>query len=772
MVPIFRREAVGRKAHMRANPLLRKVPHRTEPDTIACGRPFPFPCAPMSPYPERPDDEPLARLAARLGLALELRQPDGTTLRVADPALRTLVEALGYEAETDTQVTASLARFETVDLPLITPVRLMTRSSIGAQELDVNLGTAGAHEVSWTLDLRTEDGTRSSHHGHAPLHGSTRFAVPYPQSAPLGYHELALTVTTGNQRWFGEQRWIVVPDACYAINEVLGPDCAFGVNIHLHSLRSKRGWGIGDLTDLRLLSLSLAAAGADFVALGPLHALPNHWPEINPYAPTSRLFGNPISIDVEAVPELAECHDSRSWLGSKRTRGKLEALRSSKLIDYDTVGSLKMQALRRLHRHFLRHHRRRDTPRGCAFEAFRAHQGPLLDAYAVFCAMGDLMRAAEGQPDWRCWPEPYQRPDSTAVRDFAEVHGELVDFHRYVQFELDRQLGITAVAAREAGMRIGITHELAMGSTGGGFDTWAFRELFAFEVDLGHPVGPLRPDGGRWALPPLIPDRLHADGYGYWSRLLRNAFRHAGGLRIDHILGLMRQRWIPRSMPDEAGTDLHPRSFDLFGILAHESRRAQAIVIGETLGHNTARLSETLDRWRIISTQAGEFGDLPSTEGPQTQTSSLVLAMARARDQPPLAAWWTGRDLALRQEFGHLETDREHTEAEVARAHARTAWVQRLVASGLIKAGPDAPAYSDLVRAINAALARTSARLVGVWMDDLLAEVEPAYLLDVPPERFPSWCRRAARPFATALADPDISTALRAARRPPMVPPR
>src|SRR5690606_6446966 len=263
----------------------------------------------------------------------------------------------------------------------------------------------------------------------------------------------------------------------------------------------------------------------------------------------------------------------------------LESLRSGPEVPYEAAAMLQQPLLRMLHESFRCIHRDRGTARGEAYRRYLEEMGPSLDDFALFLALDARTAAEEGHPLWfRHWPNGLGVADSAAVSAAREALSEQVDFHRWVQFELDRQLAAAAASASDGGMRIGLYQDLAIGTSGGGSDVWAFDDIFTPGVSIGAPPDSLAPQGQDWGLPPLDPIRLREHGFEYWRLLLRTAFRHTGALRIDHVLGLVRQFWIPHGSDGSGGGYVRFPAEEMLGILALESTRARALVVGEDLG--------------------------------------------------------------------------------------------------------------------------------------------------------------------------------------------
>ncbi|GAG38255.1 unnamed protein product, partial [marine sediment metagenome] len=242
------------------------------------------------------------------------------------------------------------------------------------------------------------------------------------------------------------------------------------------------------------------------------------------------------------MPELESCAPARERIASPEFSRALDRLRAATDLDYEQVMRTKQEVLALLHRSFAVQHREQPTPRGRAYQRYLERGGSALRDFATFLALAEHLSPTPGEPGWRRWPARYRSPDSAAVQRFRQEHRESVDFHRWLQFELDRQLSEAAGAARDSGLPIGIYADLAIGSSAGGSDSWAFPDLFAEAANVGAPPDDFAKGGQDWGFPPIDPHRLRAQSYAYWIQMLRASFAHAGALRIDHIMGLFRLR--------------------------------------------------------------------------------------------------------------------------------------------------------------------------------------------------------------------------------------
>jgi 4-alpha-glucanotransferase len=334
-----------------------------------------------------------------------------------------------------------------------------------------------------------------------------------------------------------------------------------------------------------------------------------------------------------------------------------------------------------------------------------------------------------------------------------------VDFHRWLQFELDRQLAAAAARGHEGGMPLGLYQDLAIGTSPAGSDPWAFPEIFLRGVSVGAPPDEYARMGQNWGLPPLDPRRLAESGYDYFVRLVRSGLRHAGALRIDHVLGFFRQFWIPEGMPGSEGAYVAFPTDDLFGILALESTRAGALVVGEDLGTVPPQVPGVLQRWGVLSSRVMQFerGENGSYRG-ASQYPALALATADTHDMATLEGFWSGHDVGLRARVGLMEEWQLH-DASNWRAHERWELVRMLRGEGVLAHDRD-PSPLEVRAAVHRFLRRTPSWLVGLSLEDLVGEVEPVNMPGVPQERFASWTRRLSVPLEELDTRDDVRAAV------------
>jgi 4-alpha-glucanotransferase len=513
-------------------------------------------------------------------------------------------------------------------------------------------------EVDEPAELTLEDG--------AVMRVTDRF----PADLPTGYHRLRL------ERDGHESRLVVAPRRCHLPEGTR----LWGWAAQLYAARSRQSWGIGDLADLRRLAEWSASLGAGMLLINPLSAPTPVAPlQPSPYYPSSRRFRNPLFLRVEEVPGAASAR-----IDLERTAEAGRALNEARRIDRDAVWKLKSEALDRVWSTF---------GGDQAFERYRREQGTALREFATFCALAERHGAG-----WQRWPENYRRPSSSGVTRFAGEQARRVGFHEWLQWCLDEQLARAAPALR-------LMQDLPIGVDPGGADAWAWQDVLTTEASVGAPPDRYNADGQDWGLPPFVPHRLAAAGYEPFTQTIRAALRHAGGLRIDHVMGLFRLFWVPRGRTPHQGAYVRYPADDLLGIVALESQRARAIVVGEDLGTVEAGVRERLADHAVLSYRVVLFEPNPPARYPE-----LALAAVSTHDLPTIAGIWTGADV--------------EAQAAMGRAPDRGAYEEmrhRLrVTAGL----PDDAPVDEMIARVHAGLGQAPSRVVTATLDDALAVAE------------------------------------------------
>ncbi len=507
--------------------------------------------------------------------------------------------------------------------------------------------------------------------------------------------------------------------SCY-IPDYLQDATCWGITLQLYELRSARNWGIGDFADLKTFCIMAGRAGADFVGLNPLHALFTSEPDrCSPFAPSNRLFLNPLYI----APDLLEPDIASSDDESER-----ESLRRDGMVDYAAVGGLKMKALRAI---FLR----RRAADATELEAFTAEGGLNLRRHAIFEALSSEMKRRGFGAGWKSWPLAYQDPEAGDVAAFEAGAEAEIAFHVWLQWIARRQLAEAAEAGREAGLRIGLYLDLAVGEAPDGSATWSNLSDYLKSVTIGAPPDVFSTQGQSWGLAALSPRRLEASDDNAFSRLVDAAMKIGGAIRIDHAMALRQLFLIPEGFDASDGAYVEYPIGRLINRLAAASQAQRTIVIGEDLGVVPDGFRETMEQASILSYRILYFEQ--DTEGfiaPQAYPP-LSLACTSTHDLPTLAGWWRGRDIDLRETFGLVD--------EVSSIDHRTARQgERARLADAIGIGSE-PSLDDLVVAAYRFMAQTSSKLVAVRLADLAGEAEPTNLPGTS-NSYPNWQRKLA----------------------------
>jgi 4-alpha-glucanotransferase len=370
--------------------------------------------------------------------------------------------------------------------------------------------------------------------------------------------------------------------------------------------------------------------------------------------------------------------------------------------------------------------------------------------------------AEEHGADWSQWPSELRDATSSAVASAATRLATRVDYHRWLQFETDRQLGEACGAARDAGMRIGLYQDLAIGTAPSGADTWVFPELFVRRASIGAPPDPYSATGQQWGLPPLDPRVLRANGYRYFIDLIQSGFRHAGALRIDHAMGLFRLYWIPEGRSGVDGAYVRYPANDLLGIVALESVRNRGIVVGEDLGTVPPDVPPALAKWGVLSSKVLYFErGWHGSFNPASSYPKLSLATANTHDMASIAGFWQGRDIDVRRDVGLITSEDDLQRARSDRETDRMQLLRRLADEQVLPESPVPPTSIELRAAVHGFLCRTPAQLVGLSLDDVAGETDPVNVPGVGPDKFPSWTRKMRDPLEVIMASEESTLALR-----------
>jgi 4-alpha-glucanotransferase len=658
-------------------------------------------------FDQSPPSPALAELAHAYDVSTEFWDWQGRHVLVPSGTIRAVLAALDVPAADDEEAEAALADVRDRPWRSVLPAIVVTRQG-SATQVRVHVDDGDPVQV-WTeletggrTDARQVEAWVPSRWIDGRLVGEACFEIG--DQLPTGWHRLVAETPRGTAL----APLVVTPDRL-ALPPVLSDRRAWGFMTQLYSVRSSRSWGIGDLADLaELAGWSGADLGADFVLVNPLNAAEPVPPmEPSPYLPTTRRFANPVYIRVEDIREIAYMPSAERQLLEWHA-DDAHLLNGSERIDRDRAWEIKRAALEIVHR------LPRTAARQRAYDDYRAQMGQGLTDFATWCALAE----DHGLPSTQ-WPAGLEDPLSTEVALERQRLAERVDFHCWLQWVADEQLDYAQRTAKAAGMGLGIVHDIPVGVHPQGADAWSLARSLAQGVQVGAPPDSFNQQGQNWSQPPLRPDRLQELAYAPYRDMLRTILRNAGGVRIDHALGLFRLWWVPEGRPANEGTYVRYDHEALVGILALEAERAGAVVIGEDLG--------TVEPWvRDYLRDRGIFGtsilwfeqDDEHRPLPPERWRELCLATVTTHDLPPTAGYLAGEHIRVRDELGLLTRPVEEERAEDERSRAEM--VALLRRRGLLQDGAGVRAT---VEALHRLIAWTPARLIGVALPDAVGDV-------------------------------------------------
>lgn len=638
----------------------------------------------------------LAALAEAYGVATSYQDWADERVDVAPETVVQVLAALGADASTPAAATASLAEHR----------QAAARRAL-APTVVATAGRSRWIEVGRAPDVRltAEDGSDRT----LPVQGG---AVLLPGDLDPGWYELAV----GDQR----SALVVAPERL----ATAGGARAWGWMPQLYSLPGAGSWGMGDYADLADLVHWCGADGAGVVLCNPLHAVtPVHPVEDSPYFPSSRRFRSALYLRPERTPEYAAADDA--------TRARVDALRPAvpmstpaSRIDRDVVWRAKSAALEILYDW------RGAACRELTLADFERVHGQSLADFSTFCAL-----AERHGPSWRDWPAELRDPRRVHPDDGLAARAA---FHAWLQLLCDEQLATAALAAAQAGMPVGVVHDLAVGVDPGGADAWALQDVLVPAVRVGAPPDSFNQRGQDWQLPPWHPVRLAEAGYAPFRDMIRSVLRHAGGIRIDHVMGLFRLWWVPEGNTADRGAYVSYDAQAMLAVLAAEAHRAGAVVVGEDLGTVQPAVREALGRVGVLGSDVAWFCRDEDTGAflPPRAWRAQAMASVTTHDLPTVAGWLTDEPVRVRDELGQLgvpvEQERTRTAAE------RAGLLGLLRSEGLLGAGQEGdPAAVSL--ALHRLLVASPARLVLAAPGDAVGDLRQPNLPGTRHE-YPNWC--------------------------------
>lgn len=606
----------------------------------------------------------LSRQATNFGVETSYYDARGTFRQASDEAVREIVDVLARSGPAP----GAEPRVHIVRKGRNSPIHGICHDGAGWRLMRANRSVA----------------TGTCEHGNVTL----------PDKVKVGSYRLAIDGADAAAR---PEAVLVAPAASWQPKTFDQGGRVWALAVQLYGVRSRRNWGIGDFTDLAALVEDAGRLGAAGVALNPLHAITLDDPgAISPYSPTSRLFLNPLYIDVDAIPEFP-------GLAATGLADAVERLRGTVQVDYAGVIPAKLEGLRLAFEAF---RKTASAARRADFAAFKAERGDWLTGYCAFVTL----RGRHGGPWWD-WPQDFRAPSREVLASLAREDAEM-DFHAFVQWTADRQLAACAAAAERAGMPIGLYLDVAVGVAADSADVWANQGAYVRELSAGAPPDLLNTAGQDWGLASFNPRVLLDTDFALLRETLRAVMRHAGAIRLDHVLGFNRLYMVPHGFKPDQGTYVRFPLEAMLAVVAQESQAQRCLVIGEDLGTVPDGFRETLADWNVWSYRVMLFerlGDY-SFAAPEAYPGQALVSFA-THDLPTFSGWLSGHDLAVKHGLGI-----DPGESEDARRYAR-----EMVAAALRRdVGADHLSFDGVARF----LARTPSRLMVVAAEDAFQVID------------------------------------------------
>ena len=680
-------------------------------------------------------DPALGELADRFGISTQFYDWKGRHTQVGEQTVIAILAEFGVDASTPERARAAAQRVRDDHWRrIVQPCVVLRAGQEGRVDVHVPAGAPvslrivgedGNDHLPWQVDNWNPDRPIDGR-----MIGEATFGIP--GNLPLGYHELIVTIGTHDADGSAEDggihttatSTIIVTPNRVGLPRRMGASRVWGYAAQLYSVRSHHSWGLGDLTDLADLCTWSASQGAGYLLTNPLHAAEvTGRMEPSPYLPSSRLFVNPIYIRPELI---AEYHDLDQYDASL-----IESLRTTTLdddpqalLDRDRTWQAKSQALELIHRVDM------SASRRMAFTAFRVARGRRLEDFATWCLLSELHGS-----DWHDWPAELHDPHGAAVARVRREHADRIDFHMWLQWIADQQLSTAQSSGTDAGMPVGLICDLAVGVNGSGADAWMLNGLFAREMNVGAPPDPFNQAGQDWGQPPMRPDVLEQMAYAPLREMVSSALRHAGGVRIDHIMGLFRLWWVPKGLGPRHGAYVRYNHEAMVGVVALEAYRAGALVIGEDLGTVEPWVRDHLAARGILGTSIMWFETGPDGWPRQPQQwREHAMSSVTSHDLPPTSSYLRGDHVELRDRLGLL-TESVDEERENARRERET-WLASLRQQGVLEADEDDPEQVTL--AMHTLLTRTPSKVINATLTDAVGDPQTQNLPGTEDE-YPNW---------------------------------
>ncbi len=691
----------------------------------------------------------IEQLANLVGFHQSYIDSYGNQVFAKDDARQSLLKAMGYDLSGADVLELQIKTLNEQAWRIMLPPTHIAKSEAHEHSIVISVKSTEVYNIAWQIITETGETfneqvslTTLSKLDETDLDGEhfAKYQLALP-NLPQGYHQLSISYDGKKTSC----HLIFAPKTCYSPQEA-SKEKMWGYAAQLYSLKSENNWGMGDFGDLLALVEKSATQGVSAIGLNPLHPLyPNNPAHRSPYSPTSRCFLNVMYIDVTKVPNYESCQAAQQRFNDDEFQAKLAFAKSTDLIDYSAVSDVKYQILELLFTDFTQ---QESKALMAEFNAFKAEQGHDLMCLTTFDALYEHFRKQdENTYGWKMWPAAYQDPNSDAVTSFQSSHADRINYFAFLQWLAHRQLRMVADTAKENGMPVGLYLDLAVGCDGSGVDVWCDKDVYVSGAAVGAPPDAMNTLGQDWGLTPINPVALKQQGYLPLVKALRSNMQYAGALRIDHILGLMRQYWVAPGMKADEGVFITFPLEDILRIIALESRREECVVIGEDLGTVPDGFGDIMAAAGLLSYKVLFFErwDSGFFMRPELYPAQSMVTVS-THDLPTLTGWWTGRDLQWRQALDLYPNEAMGQQERSGRIEDRSLLISALNDLNVIdmtKVPEQAPAKmnTELSVAVQKYMAQAPSHIQLIPLEDALEIVEQ---VNIPGtiEQHPNWLQK------------------------------
>ena len=693
----------------------------------------------------------IADLARALGIATEYWDQSGQHHDVPSSTILSVLSAMNVDVSTADGIAAAWDRINNGQWRRMVPHTVVTTQGESKQVL-IHVPSGAPVEVWIELEVGGRVPLKQIDHWAEPrvidgrLVGEAAFEIP--AELPLGWHSLHARSEQGHAQPVLKQHGVLITCPRFlGLPAAMQGKRTWGLMAQLYATRSRDSWGIGDLHDLGSIAEWAGKRGGGFVLVNPMHAAEPKPPIApSPYLPATRRFFNPIYIRVEDIPEYEQMPALLKLTIAPVAMLAAAASRTADLIDRDSIWEMKASALNSVFAQPL------SEERAAAYAAFCEREGAGLEQFAQWCAFAEVHGTAS-----QLWPEPIRHPRGQGVAAEAAKLADRVEFFKKCQWILDEQFAAAQARATEAGMNAGIVHDLAVGVHPDGADSWALQDVLAKQINVGCPPDMYNQLGQDWSQPPWRPDALVETGYAAYRDMLRTILRHAGGIRVDHALGLFRLWWIPIGEKPYNGTYVRYDHEAMVGILALEAQRAGAFVVAEDLGTVEGWIQDYLANRGMLGTSILWFER--NEQGAPLEPEryrSMCFATVTVHDLPPTAGMWQGEHIRIRESLGLLARPVDDEWRDWNRE--RAAWLQALRDRGLVNAAYDRePSVQDVVEGLHKYLAHTPSQVLAISLPDIVGDIRTQNQPGTDQE-YPNWRVPTCDENGFAVTIEDLST--------------